>query len=364
LLLGGAAALVMAGLAASVMGWPAFGVIVVLLGIGVGVVGFLGGARPAVGPDAVAELELLLAQEREGQAARDDATARRERLRALLEGGTVEELTELARRARRRADALALEAESAAAEVPTAEVAEAESATAEVAAAGESGDQSPGDGPGDIDELRRVAQEAAHRAALADKDVAQVAAELDHAPVAEAEESYAAAQAELARLVGLDDVLARTQRFLQRAQERVHRAIAPTLAAAVSRDLAAVTAGRYAEAVVDPRSLDVTLRAAGTSPARRVDQVSVGTREQVYLLLRVALAERVVSAGASCPLLLDDVTVHADADRTARVLDVLLAVAERHQVILFTQQEQVRAWASGLTDPRHALRELTDLAPV
>jgi len=97
---------------------------------------------------------------------------------------------------------------------------------------------------------------------------------------------------------------------------------------------------------------------------REVEDLSVGTVEQVYLLLRVALAERLVRPGESCPLLLDDVTVHADQERARRLLDVLLAVAERHQVVLFTQQEQVREWARvNLTGPRHALHELSTLAP-
>jgi len=61
-------------------------------------------------------------------------------------------------------------------------------------------------------------------------------------------------------------------------------------------------------------------------------------------------------------LLLDDVTVHADAERTRQIMELLLAVAQRHQVVVFSQQEQVRQWAlERLDDPRHALREL---APV
>jgi len=107
----------------------------------------------------------------------------------------------------------------------------------------------------------------------------------------------------------------------------------------------------------------VQVRGAG-GPLRDVEHLSVGTVEQVYLLVRVALAERLVRPGESCPLLLDDVTVHADQDRTRRLLDTLLSVAERHQVVLFTQQEQVRQWArTSLTGPRHALHELTTLAP-
>ena len=346
LLLGVAAALVAAGIIVSVMGWSAVGVILALAGVGLGVAGVIARRQAApvpapAEPGAVAALQALLTQEREQQSARDEAIARRERLRALLDGGTLQDLTDAARRARRRAEALASEVPDRAGPAP-----------------------SPVDSDADVDELRRVSQETEHAAALADKDVAQAEAELSLQPVAEAEEAFAAAEAEVARLTSLDDVLARTRHYLARAQERVHREIAPTLAAAVSDDLATVTAGRYVEAVVDPRSLDVRLRGAGTAPLRAVDQLSVGTREQVYLLLRVALAERIVAPGTSLPLLFDDVTVHADADRTARLLDLLLTVADRHQVVLFTQQAQVRAWAAGLTDPRNALVELGALAPV
>ena len=132
----------------------------------------------------------------------------------------------------------------------------------------------------------------------------------------------------------------------------------------VGRDLATVTAGRYTEAFVDPHTLAVRVRGPG-SALRDADHLSVGTAGHVYLLLRVALAEHLVTGGESCPLLLDDVTVHSDEGRTGRLLDVLLAIAERHQVILFTQQAQVLDWARDrLHGPRHALHELTTLAPV
>jgi uncharacterized protein YhaN len=213
----------------------------------------------------------------------------------------------------------------------------------------------------DLDVLRRHHQDADRSAVVAEQALATL--ETQHTPVAEAEERLAAAEAQCQRLQALDDVLTRTREFLARAQERVHRDIAPHLATALARDLAVVTAGRYPEAVVDPGSLAVRVRGPG-GPLRDVADLSVGTVEQVYLLLRVALAERLVRPGESCPLLLDDVTVHADHERTRRILDVLLAVAERHQVVLFTQQEQVRDWARAtLTGPNHALHELTTAAP-
>jgi uncharacterized protein YhaN len=267
--------------------------------------------------------------------ARDVETARVARLSALLDGASLAELTERAASAARRAERLS-------------------------AAAG-TGSSTP-DSSIDVDELRRALREAERLADLAEQQVA----ELSRAamPVAEAEEGLASARADLARLESLDEVLTRTRDYLTQAQTKVYRDIAPRLASLVGRDLARVTADRYTEAFVDPGTLAVRVRGSG-APPRDADHLSIGTAEQVYLLLRVALAEHLVKAGEDSPLLLDDVTVHADHGRASRLLDVLLAVAARHQVVLFTQQAQVRDWArEQLTDARHAVRDLTALAPV
>jgi hypothetical protein len=287
--------------------------------------------------DAVRGLDAWLAADRDRQAARERFAAQRARLEALLEGASLADLDAAADRARQRAaDLLSV--------VDGSSVGDRGSTTDD-----------------DVDTLRREHQEADRRASLAEQALATLGAR--QPPVAEAEERLAAAEAECQRLRALDGVLTHTRAFLARAQERVHRDIAPHLATALARDLAEVSGGRYTEAVVDPGSLAVRVRGAG-GPLRDVGDLSLGTVEQVYLLLRVALAERLVRPGESCPLLLDDVTVHADQERTSHILDVLLAVAQRHQVVLFTQQEQVRRWAAAtLTGPRHALHELTMLAP-
>jgi len=264
-------------------------------------------------------------------AARDAETARRARLEAVLEGTSVDDLVARAAAASSRADQLAAVAGS----------------TVDVL---------------DIDAIRREQRDAERRADLAEQEVAQLWRE--QTPVPEAESALALAQAELSRLESLNEVLTRTQEYLSRAQTRVYRDIAPRLAAAVGSDLATVTGGRYTEAFVDPHTLAVRVRGTGAA-LRDADHLSVGTAEQVYLLLRVALAEHLVTEGESCPLLLDDVTVHADEGRTARLLDVLLTIAARHQVILFTQQRQVLEWARDrLHEPRNAVHELTALAPV
>ena len=292
----------------------------------------------AVGTDVEATIPALatwLDAEPDRAAQRNRIREWRSRLNHVLDGLTLAELRQRADEAGRRLD-LRDDADAAADE--------------------------PDDAGGDEDEvdevaLRRAAEELAERAVRAETDL--VAWQRTITPVAEAEERAATAAAELSRVRDLDRVLSLTRDFLSHAQDRVNRAIAPRLAAAVGRDIAAVTAGRYREAIVDPTTLEVQVRDP-SGRLRDAGRLSFGTTEQVYLLLRVALAEHLVRGGESCPLLLDDVTVHADAERTREIMELLLGVAQRHQVVVFSQQEQVRQWAAErLDDPRHALRELT-----
>jgi uncharacterized protein YhaN len=64
-----------------------------------------------------------------------------------------------------------------------------------------------------------------------------------------------------------------------------------------------------------------------------------------------------------CPLILDDVTVHADSARTRDILDLLLKIAEERQVILFTQEEQVATWAKEhLTGPGNTIHMLSPIS--
>ncbi|MEX1156114.1 MAG: chromosome segregation protein SMC, partial [Chloroflexota bacterium] len=171
--------------------------------------------------------------------------------------------------------------------------------------------------------------------------------------VAEAEERAAAAAAELARVTELAEVLDQTLELLQAAERRVHRDIAPVLKASVERHLPAITGGAYDEVGVNPRDLSVDVKEARTGQWRDARLLSEGTREQVYLLLRVAMAEHLVTTAETAPLLLDEVTAQADPDRKRQVLDVLRAVSADRQVVLFSHDAEVLAWAdTSLAGPR------------
>ena len=210
--------------------------------------------------------------------------------------------------------------------------------------------------PEDIGQLEDEARTALAAATRARGEADQRARMQPSVP--EAEEALAAAEAELTRVTSLSRTLDRTRQFLESAEQHVHRDIAPTLGRAVERWLPRVTTRRYSKALVDPETLEVRV-ASGDGPWRDAALLSHGTTEQLYLLLRVALADRLTSPGTTCPLILDDVTAHLDAERTVAVLDMLRTLSGERQVILFSQEVDVLAWAeANLGEPESRLVRL------
>jgi DNA repair exonuclease SbcCD ATPase subunit len=177
--------------------------------------------------------------------------------------------------------------------------------------------------------------------------------------VAEAEERVAAARTELARVQNLSAVIDETLNLLEAAERRVHRDVAPILTASVQRHLPAITGGAYVEVGMNPRDLSVDVKEARTGQWRDARLLSEGTREQIYLLLRVAMAEHLVTTDESAPLLLDEVTAQADPERKLRMLDVLHALSADRQIVLFSHDAEVMEWAAlALREPRDRLIRL------
>ena len=179
--------------------------------------------------------------------------------------------------------------------------------------------------------------------------------------VAEAEEALAVAKREYARVQSLDRTLDLTISFLEQAEERVHRTVAPVLAETVREWLPRVTGGRYVDCRVAPEKLAVEVATTNGS-WQRAEALSHGTAEQVYLILRLALSRHLASQG--CPLILDDAVAASDSQRKHDLLETLLAVSESTQVILFTHEDDVYTWARGrLVGKPHSLTELTGPGP-
>jgi uncharacterized protein YhaN len=74
-----------------------------------------------------------------------------------------------------------------------------------------------------------------------------------------------------------------------------------------------------------------------------VEHLSRGTREAVYLALRLALVDAYARRGAILPMVLDDVLVNFDANRARAAAEVLRDFAEGgYQVLMFTCHDHIR----------------------
>lgn len=293
----------------------------------------------ADGGDIPSAVERLLAWQRtRAELARARETAIREwqELQGLLAGGT---LAELQADAERRAQVAARLARRVGDEVVIPVAGESEAA------------------------LAAARTEASRSKAVVDElsgELRLLATTL--ASVAEAEERADAARTELGRVQNLAAVIDETLTLLEAAERRVHRDIAPILTAAVQRHLLAITGGAYVEVGMNPRDLSVDVKEARTGQWRDARLLSEGTREQIYLLLRVAMAEHLVTTDESAPLLLDEVTAQSDPERKLRMLDVLHALSADRQIVLFSHDAEVMEWARlALGEPRDRLVRLGGL---
>ena len=81
------------------------------------------------------------------------------------------------------------------------------------------------------------------------------------------------------------------------------------------------------------------VREAGYEEA--FNHLSMGTQEQIAVLVRLAFAEMLVEQGHPATIVLDDALVFSDDRRMSRIFDILNMVARNVQVIVFTCREQL-----------------------
>jgi len=140
--------------------------------------------------------------------------------------------------------------------------------------------------------------------------------------------------------------------LLGAAVERYRRQNEDPLLGAASRYFYALTRGRYdrVETDVDDHGVPIfVVHAVEPQATRCLAELSDGTRDQLHLALVLASLERRFDGGVEpMPLVLDDVLVHFDDERSLAALETLAAFSKRAQVILFTHHERIRELASSL----------------
>ncbi len=122
-----------------------------------------------------------------------------------------------------------------------------------------------------------------------------------------------------------------------------------------------LTLGRYRGLAVeyDERDEPVLACVMASGKTLRVSGLSDGTRDQLYLALRVASLERYFEGKPPLPLVLDDVLIHFDDARAQAALAVLGELAGRTQVLFFTHHARMIELARAALGPDGvALHEL------
>ncbi|MEY4562628.1 MAG: hypothetical protein RLZZ618_1905, partial [Pseudomonadota bacterium] len=120
-----------------------------------------------------------------------------------------------------------------------------------------------------------------------------------------------------------------TRRFRERAQGPMFKA--------ASAYFSQMTLGEFTGLVSDDTQEQPTLLALRRDGRKlQVTELSEGTRDQLYLALRLAALELQRARGADLPVLLDDVLMTSDDRRAAAMVQALLAFSAGSQVIVFT----------------------------
>ncbi|MAT15574.1 MAG: hypothetical protein CMJ46_09935 [Planctomyces sp.] len=123
------------------------------------------------------------------------------------------------------------------------------------------------------------------------------------------------------------------QEITRQIQNRYERTQQPEVLANASRYFTELTDGRY-QNVWTPLGKRHLCLEDGQKQVFRVEQVSRGTRELLFLSLRMALVQQFHARGIELPFILDDVMVNFDQGRTETALATLLKWAEEGQQIL------------------------------
>jgi chromosome segregation protein len=130
-------------------------------------------------------------------------------------------------------------------------------------------------------------------------------------------------------------------RLAARAIERHRAAAQDPLVARAGALFAIATAGGFSGLGTDYDDGDrpvLVARRDGGAPVR-IEGLSEGARDQLFLSLRLALLER--RAGEPLPFIGDDILASFDDERTTRTLGLLAEFGAKRQVIVFTHHRHV-----------------------
>jgi uncharacterized protein YhaN len=210
--------------------------------------------------------------------------------------------------------------------------------------------------PGKIESLRediseRINPEINRISQVIGEETAKLAGMDGSAKAAEVADEM---EQELARIRRLAERYARIKlasKILQQEIERYREEHQDPVLKIASRYFSNLTLGSFEglRTDLDDRGEPVLV---GTRPGGRwlsVEGMSDGTRDQLYLALRLATLEWRLEKSEPMPFIVDDILINFDDDRTRATLQILADLAAKNQVILFSHHRQIVEASSNIT---------------
>lgn len=179
----------------------------------------------------------------------------------------------------------------------------------------------------------------------------------DDAALQRIEEEEAGLKEKKAELERTGAALKLALEVLNDAGSEIKKNLTPALEKRMSAIAARMTGGRYGDVRVDEGLVLKTVSPeTGSVSAARL--LSGGAVDQLYLALRLAMADILAPSGESLPLFMDEVFSQYDDIRTGQTLEYLFEEYEGRQVLLFTCKEREAAIAGEICGSRLNLLKL------
>jgi len=181
-----------------------------------------------------------------------------------------------------------------------------------------------------VEELRRTAdgEEAVARGALKQLDGSSEVALLSE----ELSQKQSLLSSEIDRYMPV--VYAR--HFLKSAVDRFEKENRPAMVATVSDLFRQMTGERYVEFDRSGSGKQSLVVQRSDGAERTPEQLSTGTREQLYLAIRLAYVLHYCQQNEPLPIIIDDVLANFDQQRIRSTLKVLSDMSDKAQVLFFT----------------------------
>ncbi len=148
------------------------------------------------------------------------------------------------------------------------------------------------------------------------------------------EEELASAKEEIKELNHRLTVLKQTRNYMLHAKETIQTEYLPKLHSEVQKILKDMELTGVEQLYVD-EMMDIAVQAEGQNFLKTGSMLSMGTRDQLYFALRLAICRLAYQEGETIPLLLDDPFVRLDDERFQRMMGYLSSCKEI-QILYFT----------------------------